>query len=216
MSLLLDRWQALTERLHGIGEWLSPLGLRLLLAWEFWESGLEKYRGENWFADLQSDFPFPFNLAPAALSWWLATWFELLGAIALLLGLGTRFFSFSLLVLTMVATASVHWPMQWDSLADLAMGYAISDNGYGNFKLPLLFAAMLLPLVFRGAGKLSLDALIADRLDTTVSRRQADAGAWGLGLLTLGVPLALLLPGLGLALVGTGVVLLGMDRWVVA
>ena len=103
MSPLLDRWQALTERLHGIGEWLSPLGLRLLLAWEFWESGLEKLRGENWFADIQGDFPFPFSLAPVGLSWFLATWFELLGAIALLLGLGTRFFAFSLLVLTMVA-----------------------------------------------------------------------------------------------------------------
>jgi len=216
MSKLLDRWQVLTERLHGIGEWFSPLGLRLLLAWEFWESGLEKYRGENWFADIQADFPFPFSLAPAGLSWFLATWFELLGAIALLLGLGTRFFAFSLLVLTMVATASVHWPMEWKSLADLAMGYSISDNGYGNFKLPLLFAAMLLPLVFRGAGKLSLDAVIADRLDTTVSRRQADAGAWGLGLLTLGVPIALLLPGVGLVLAGTGVVLLVMDRWVLA
>lgn len=216
MSLLLERWQTLTERLHGIGEWLSPLGLRLLLAWEFWESGREKLHGENWFADIQGDFPFPFSLAPVALSWFLATWFELLGAIALLLGIGTRFFAFSLLVLTMVATASVHWPMQWNSLADLAMGYAISDDGYGNFKLPLLFAAMLLPLVFRGAGKLSVDALIAQRLDTTVSRRQADAGAWGLGLLTLGLPIALLLPGLGLALVGTGAALLAMDRWVVA
>jgi putative oxidoreductase len=96
------------------------------------------------------------------------------------------------------------------------MGYSISDNGYGNFKLPLLFAAMLLPLIFRGAGKLSLDAVIAERLDTTVSRRQADAGAWGLGLLTLGVPIALLLPGVGLVLVGTGLVLLVMDRWVLA
>ena len=216
MPLLLERWQTLTERLHGIGEWLSPLGLRLFLAWEFWESGLEKYNGENWFADIQADFPFPFSLAPVALSWFLATWFELVGGIALLLGVGTRFFAFSLLVLTMVATASVHWPMEWNSLGDLAMGYAISDDGYGNFKLPLLFAAMLLPLVFRGAGKLSVDALIAQRLDTTVSRRKADAGAWGLGLLTLGLPIALLLPGLGLALVGTGAVLLALDRWVVA
>ena len=53
-------------------------------------------------------------------------------------------------------------------------------------------------------------------LDTTVSRRQADAGAWGLGLLTLGLPIALLMPGLGLALAGTGAVLLAMDRWVLA
>jgi putative oxidoreductase len=216
MATLLDRWEALTERLHGVGEWLAPLGLRLLLAWEFWESGLEKYRGENWFADVQGDFPLPFRLAPVALSWTLATWFELLGAIGLLLGLGTRFFAFSLLVLTMVATASVHWPMEWNGLRELAMGYAITDHGYGNFKLPLLFAAMLLPLVFRGAGKLSLDALIAHRLDTTVNRRQEDALAWALGFVTLGVPLALLVPTAGLALVACGVVVLAVDRWMLA
>jgi len=216
MNAWLARWEMLTERLHGIGEWLSPLGLRLLLAWEFWESGIEKYRGENWFADIQGDFPFPFHLAPAGLSWALATWFELLGGIALLLGLGTRFFAFSLLVLTMVATASVHWPAQWSSLGELWMGYSISDQGFGNFKLPLLFAAMLLPLVFRGAGKLSLDALIAARLDTTVSRRQADAGAWALGLATLGLPLALLVPGFGFALLGGAVVLMAVDRFVLA
>jgi putative oxidoreductase len=212
----IERWEALTERLHGVGEWLSPLGLRLLLAWEFWESGLEKYRGENWFADLQGSFPFPFNLAPVSLSWSLATWFELVGALALLLGLGTRFFAFSLLVLTMVATASVHWPMEWNSFGELAMGYSITDHGYGNFKLPLLFAAMLLPLVFRGAGKLSLDALIANSLDTTVSRRQADASAWGLGLLTLGLPFALLVPTFGLTLLAAGAALFALDWWVLA
>jgi putative oxidoreductase len=216
MTTVLARWESLTERLHGIGEWLSPLGLRLLLAWEFFESGLEKYRGENWFADIQGDFPFPFNLAPASLSWSLATWFELTGGLALLLGLGTRFFAFSLLVLTMVATASVHWPMEWNSFGELAMGYAITDKGFGNFKLPLLFAAMLLPLVFRGAGRLSLDALVAARLGTTVNRRQADASAWALGLATLGLPIALLVPGFGLALVGAAVVVVAVDRWMLA
>jgi len=29
---LTDRWLAITERLDGFGEWLAPLGLRLLLA----------------------------------------------------------------------------------------------------------------------------------------------------------------------------------------
>jgi putative oxidoreductase len=146
------------------------------------------------------------------LSWTLATWFELVGAVALLLGLGTRLFAFSLLVLTMVATASVHWPMEWSSIGELAMGYAITDRGFGNYKLPILFAAMLLPLVFRGAGKLSLDAAIAAGLGTTVNRRHADAGAWAIGLFTLGLPLALLMPSLGVALVLAGVVVLGVDR----
>lgn len=82
----------------------------------------------------------------------MATWFELLGAACLLLGFGTRFAAASLLVLTVVATYAVHLPAEWGSLGDLAMGYAISDQGFGNFKLPLLFMAMLLPLLFTGAG----------------------------------------------------------------
>lgn len=202
-----EHWLAVTERLDGIGDWLAPLGLRLLLAWEFWESGIEKYRGENWFADIQNNFPFPFNLAPPDLSWAMATWFELGGAIALLLGFGTRFFAFTLLVLTMVATASVHWPMSWESLRDLAMGYVITDHGFGNFKLPLLFAAMLLPLIFRGAGKLSLDQLFAHAFDTRVRMGYVDARAWSLGLLILGVPLSLLVPMFGIALVIAGIAL---------
>lgn len=141
--------------------WLAPLGLRLLLAWEYFESGREKLHGQNWFADLQDAFPFPFDQLPATLNWQLATWFELIGAACLLFGLGTRLAAAALLVLTVVATYAVHWPSGWNSLAELAMGYAISDQGFGNFKLPLLFMAMLLPLLFTGAGRLSLDALLA-------------------------------------------------------
>ena len=213
---LSERWLALTERLDGVGEWLAPLGLRLLLAWEFWEAGVEKLRGENWFASIQSDFPFPFNLVPPDLSWALATWFEIGGAIALLLGLGTRFFAFNLFVLTVVATASVHWPADWDSLRELAMGYAISDKGFGNFKLPLIFMVMLLPLVLRGGGRLSLDAWIAARSDTLERRPVQDVMAWGLGALVIGAPLALLLPTVGLALAGLGLVLVAVDRLLLA
>lgn len=215
-NTLSERWLALTERLEGAGQWLAPLGLRLLLAWEFWEAGIEKYRGENWFGSIQSDFPFPFNLVPPDISWTIATWFELGGALALLVGLGTRFFAFNLFVLTMVATASVHWPMEWQTLKDLAMGYAISDKGFGNFKLPLIFAVMLLPLIFHGAGKFSLDALAARWAGLGKPAAIQDVGAWGLACLVVGVPLALLLPTLGLGLAVAGVVLLAVDRLLLA
>lgn len=211
-----ERWLALTERLDGVGEWLAPLGLRLLLAWEFWEAGIAKLRGENWFAGIQSNFPFPFNLAPPDLSWAMATWFEIIGALALLLGLGTRLFAFTLLVLTMVATASVHWPDDWSSLAELARGYAISDKGFGNFKLPLIFAVMLLPLLFQGAGKFSLDALLAGLAGNGKPRGVDDVAAWGLACMVIGVPLALLLPTLGLGLAIGGMVLLAVDRLLLA
>lgn len=52
---------------------LALMGLRLLLAWEFWESGVEKFNDDNWFADIQGDFPFPFNLVPVDISWFLST-----------------------------------------------------------------------------------------------------------------------------------------------
>lgn len=215
-NTISERWTALTERLDGVGDWLAPLGLRLILAWEFWEAGIEKYRGENWFGSIQSDFPFPFNLVPSDLSWTMATWFELGGAVALLLGLGTRFFAFNLFVLTMVATASVHWPMNWQTLQDLAMGYAISDKGFGNFKLPLIFAVMLLPLVLKGAGKFSLDALIASRTGAGPRQVVQDPLAWGLAGLVVGLPLALLLPTLGLTIAIAGLLLVALDRLLLA
>lgn len=155
--------RTIISRLESLGPWIWPLLLRLILAYEFLEAGLGKLRGENWFAGIQDQFPFPFNIIPADISWVLATWGEILGGIALLLGIATRFFSLNLLVITVVAIAAVHWPSEWSSLTELWKGYAISDTGYGNFKLPLLFLLMLLPLIFQGGGKLSLDALLSQR-----------------------------------------------------
>ncbi len=136
--------------LNRAGEWLAPLGLRLLLAYEFWEAGWMKLHGENWFADIRDQFPFPFNLVPPEVSWQLATWTELIGPILLVLGLGTRFASVSLIILTIVAWASVH----------AGNGYNVCDNG---FKLPLVYLVMFVPLLLSGPGKLSLDRWIARR-----------------------------------------------------
>jgi len=139
----------------------APIFLRVLLAYEFGEAGLEKLHGDNWFADLV--FPFPVNLLPADLNWTLATGLELLAPIALLLGLATRWFSLALMLLTLVAIAAVHWPAEWHGLAELWRGYAITDQGHGNFKLPLMYLLMLASLVFSGSGRFSVDAWLARR-----------------------------------------------------
>jgi len=146
-----------------IGAWIGLLGLRLILGWEYFESGLMKYRGENWFEHVRENFPFPFDLVPTAISWQMATWFELIGGIALAIGLATRFFGVSLFVLTIVAIAAVHWPAQWSTLGELLQGYSLSDNGFGNYKLALIFMVMLLPLIFSGPGRLSFDAWLRRR-----------------------------------------------------
>jgi len=88
--------------------------------------------------------------------------------------------------------------------SDLAKGYAITDMGHGNFKLPLLFVVMLLPIIFQGPGKLSLDYLLsrAAKADP-MPEPQTDAYAWSIALLALGIPFAMLMPMFG------GVLLLG-------
>lgn len=130
--------------LDGIGAWLPNLVIRLLLAYEFWQAGWMKLHGENWFAGIQEQFPFPFNIVPVEVSWQLATWTELIGPVLLVLGLGTRFASLALVILTVVAWASVH----------AGNGYNVCDNGY---QLPLMYLVLFGPLLFQGAGKLSLD-----------------------------------------------------------
>lgn len=133
--------------LDGIGNWLPNLAIRFLLAYEFWEAGIMKFRGENWFESIKDQFPFPFNVIPTDISWQIAMWSELIGPVLLVLGLGTRFASVSLIILTIVAWASVH----------AGNGYNVCENGY---QLPLMYLILFLPLLFRGSGKFSIDYLI--------------------------------------------------------
>jgi len=137
-----------------IGNWLPGLCLRLMLAWEFWEAGIEKLNGSNWFNDIADRFPFPFSVIPTEISWQMATWFEVGGALCLAIGLATRFVSVSLVILTIVAWSAVH----------AGNGYNVCDNGW---KLPLLYLVMFVPLVFQGPGNLSIDRWIAARFRDT-------------------------------------------------
>ena len=147
MNLIINIFRAVFNKLDELGAYVAMLPLRLLLAWEFWESGVVKFNGENWFTQIQGDFPFPFNVIPTDISWFISTWAELLGAIALVVGLGTRFTVATLIVLDIVAWYSVH----------AGHGYNVCSNG---FKLPMMYLMMLLPLLLIGPGKVSLDTLI--------------------------------------------------------
>lgn len=151
MQEAIDLYTRATDSLARLGNAIAPLALRLLLAWEFGVAGLEKLRGQNWFADIHDRFPFPFGLVPVEASWFLATWSELVGAALLAVGLATRFTSAALMVLTLVAWTAVH----------AGLGYNVCQNGW---KLPLIFLVLFVPLLLNGAGTLSLDHLIGRRL----------------------------------------------------
>lgn len=158
MRNIYEFWKTrIVAFLDPLGDWLALLPIRLLLAYEFGKAGLMKFRGNNWFANVQDNFPFPFNHVPVEISWFLATWSEILGAVGLVIGLFTRFWALALLILTIVAIGGVHWPAEWNSLSELWKGYSVSNKGFGNFRIPLLFVAMLVPLLLKGGGKLSLD-----------------------------------------------------------
>ena len=202
---MFDVYDNLTARLRASGDYLWPLALRLVLFWEFWEAGIGKYRGQNWFADIpwadwQKGFPWPFSTLGPDLNWLAATAGEMVFAVLILLGLFTRFAAVSLVVVTGVATAAVHWPAQWGSFGQLWSGYVITADGAGNFKLPLLFMVMLLPLVFHGGGKLSLDHLLLKFTgrDSCVTDRFGDGIAAALMFMVLGIATVFLEPAWGI------------------
>lgn len=209
MSSLTELYDRLTDRLRAAGDWVAPLGLRLLLAWEFYSAGMMKAGVDGgapgWFAG--KDFPVPFGLFPANMNWNMLYLTEILAALALIFGLFTRFFAFALVILTTIAIVSTHWPESWSSLGQLWEGYSVSrvveDGEFrGNFRIPMLFLAMLLPLVFMGGGKLSVDQLIlklTQRSDL-VHDRNGDFLALSLALLVPGIVFIYLIPLWGIIL----------------
>ena len=171
MDRLHAYWKRVVNVLEPTGDWVALLPIRLLMAYEFGSAGLRKFNASDtlwgdvpsWFANSLENFPFPVSLFSPSFNWFMVTWIEILGGLALVLGLFTRFWAFSLIVVTWVAILGVHWPDSYSSLAELWKGYAVTDNGFGNYRIPLLFLVMLLPLVLKGAGKLSLDHVLARR-----------------------------------------------------
>lgn len=130
---------------------LALLILRLFLAYEFLEAGLMKYRGNNWFAGINEQFIFPFSYLSAELNWQLAMWAELLVPILLILGIFNRIGALVLMVVTVVAWASVH----------AGNGYNVCSNGY---KMALIYIVMLVPILLQGAGAWSLTQALKKRV----------------------------------------------------
>lgn len=131
-------------------QWLPLFGLRLALAYGFYGPAKLKLADipaiASWFEEI--GIPFPHVNA------YLATGTEVLGVILLALGLGTRLIAIPLIVTMLVAIATVHW----------ANGFEAGNNG---FEIPLYYILMLLVLLFFGAGKFSVDGLLASRRKKT-------------------------------------------------
>ncbi len=108
-----DRLVNLAVHFDGVASIL----MRLILGPVLILAGWEKLTGDNWFAFSQEDFPFPFNVLPIGLSWFLASWTEFLGGILLLVGLGTRLVAIPLAVTMFVAAYAIHLDNGWPAIA---------------------------------------------------------------------------------------------------
>lgn len=107
-------WLDLTRK----ADFLGPLALRLYLVPVFWVAGTSKLGAMDdviaWFGNPEWGLGLPF---PALLAW-LAAGSEVLGAVALLLGLGTRVMAVPLMVTMWVAAFKVHLEHGWQAVAD--------------------------------------------------------------------------------------------------
>jgi len=74
----------------------------------------------EWFGNSEWGLGLPFPLVLA----FLATAAELLGAIALLLGVAVRWFSIPLMITMVVAASSVHWDNGWQAITDPSAPFA--------------------------------------------------------------------------------------------
>ena len=105
-------------------EFTAPLLLRLYLVPIFWMAGTKKWADfestVEWMGNSEWGLGLPFPLIMA----FLATWTEILGAIALLFGIGLRYISVPLMATMAVAAITVHWNYGWQAITDPGAPFA--------------------------------------------------------------------------------------------
>lgn len=143
------------------------LALRLILVYSFWGPGLLKLQHLSDTASWFESIGIPFGTLNAL----LAGSTELLGAVLLLLGLGTQLIALPLIFVLLVAIFTVHAPNGFAVAKELAQTHYVFLNGelqyethyhYTNgYEIPLYFVLMLLVLATKGAGAYSIDRWMA-------------------------------------------------------
>ena len=105
-------------------DFLAPLALRLYLVPIFWMAGTRKLADMestiSWFGNPDWGLGLP---VPALLAW-LATLTEVVGAVLLLFGLGTRLIALPLMVTMIVAAVTVHLEHGWLAIAEATGPFA--------------------------------------------------------------------------------------------
>jgi len=136
----------------------TGLVLRVSLGVVIFAHGAQKLLG--WFGGNGFDGTMGFFTNVMHLPWivaFLVIIGESIGSLGLIAGFLTRFTAASFIVIMLGAIATVHWPQGF------FMNWFGKQQGEG-FEYHLLVVAMSVALLLTGAGKWSLDGLIARRL----------------------------------------------------
>ena len=132
-----------TKNLLSHGQSLSLLFARLAVAYGFYDPAMQKWSDidsvASWFGSIGIPLP--------TLNAYMAASTEIMGVVLLTLGLFTRLISVPLMIIMVVAIATVHG----------VNGFAAGENG---FEIPLYYMLFLALFASLGAGKFSLDYLL--------------------------------------------------------
>ncbi|MCG6948202.1 MAG: DoxX family protein [Acidobacteria bacterium] len=145
----LQRASGMVDRITASLAFIAPLATRLVIGLAFFRAGSGKFRNfENVIGFFDSlGIPFPaFNAG-------LVASMETVGGLMLIVGLFTRFFASGLAVTMVVALLTA-------DTADLLAAWSGASQISPTDVTAFTFLLFLMWLVFYGAGKLSLDALM--------------------------------------------------------
>ena len=136
-------------------DWYA-IPLRLIVGYGFMEHGYAKLaRGPQAFADILHALGMS---APTVLAW-ATILVELIGGLAVLVGLQIPLASIPMAVVLLVAIFTVHLPYGFSSIKLLSVTAAGAHFGQPGYETDLLYFAGLAALVVGGSGPLALDRL---------------------------------------------------------
>jgi putative oxidoreductase len=132
------------------------LPLRLVVGFGFMQHGYAKLaRGPESFTNILHALGVP---EPGLLAW-ATILVELLGGLAVLLGVFVRLASVPMAIVLLVAIFTVHVPYGFSSIKLMSVDAAGAHFGQPGYETDLLYLAGLLALVLGGAGPFAADRL---------------------------------------------------------
>ena len=138
----------------------AAVPLRLIVGFGFMQHGYAKLlKGPESFANILHalNVPFPHWMA------WLTILVELLGGLAVLLGVFLPLVSLPMAAVLLTAMFQVHWRYGFSSIKILAVTPAGARFGPPGYECDLLYLACLAALVLIGPGKLSLQGIFRNK-----------------------------------------------------